>query len=133
MMGVAFGKPALPLAPLNEFRFTADVERIFKDISPKTIKLLFQLSEEACRQSHGTVLVITPEATAEAKRLASQGTPIHAVPLTADLVRSVTSIDGAVLIDTECICHAIGVILDGDAVEFGDPARGARYNSSLRY
>lgn len=133
LMRVSYGKPALPLPPLNEQRFKADLERIFKGISQGAIKNLFELSEEACRQRHGTVLVITPEAASESKRLASQATGLVPVSLTADLLKSVTAIDGAVMLDISGICHAIGVILDGEAVEFGNPARGARFNSSLRY
>jgi len=133
LMRVDFGKPALPLPPLNQQRFTDDLERIFKGISQSAIKNLFELSEEACRQRHGTVLVMTPEAASESKRLASQATGLVPVSLTPKLLKSVTAIDGAVMLDTNGICHAIGVILDGEAVEFGNPARGARYNSSLRY
>lgn len=133
LMRVTFGKPTLPLPPLNRQRFATDLERIFKDITASAIKNLFELSEEACRQRHGTVLVVTPEAAAESKRLASQATGLMPVPLTPELLRSVTAIDGAVMLDTSGVCHAIGVILDGEAVEFGNPARGARFNSSLRY
>jgi hypothetical protein len=31
------------------------------------------------------------------------------------------------------MCHGFGTILDGMATESGDPSRGARYNSALRY
>jgi len=48
-------------------------------------------------------------------------------------MRLITAIDGAVLIDPGNRCHAIGAILDGLASEAGDPSRGARYNSALRY
>jgi hypothetical protein len=133
LMRVSFGKPALPLPPLSQYRFAADLERIFKNISASAIKKLFDLSEEACRQRHGTVLVITPEAAVEAKRLASQATGLVPVELTPELLHSVTAIDGAVMLDTNGVCHAIGVILDGIAVDFGNPARGARFNSSVRY
>ena len=44
-----------------------------------------------------------------------------------------TRIDGAVLLDHEGLCHAVGVILDGKATDRGSPARGARFNSALRY
>ena len=37
------------------------------------------------------------------------------------------------MIDTSGICHAIGVILDGEAVDVGNPSAGHRYNSSVRY
>jgi hypothetical protein len=133
LMRVSYGKPALPLPPLSQQRFTSDLERIFKGISPKAIKNLFQLSEEACKQHHGTVLVFTPEAASESKRLAKQATGLMPVVLTPELLKSVTAIDGAVMLDINGVCHAIGVILDGEAVEFGNPARGARFNSSLRY
>ncbi|HEV2246171.1 MAG TPA: diadenylate cyclase [Terriglobia bacterium] len=133
LMRVAYGNPALPLPPLNEASFIEDAERLFKGVSKDSMKKLFKLSEVACQQRHGTVLVITPEAAAEAKRLASQATGIVPVQVTAELLGSVTAIDGAVMIDTDGICHAIGVILDGEAVDVGNPARGARYNSSLRY
>jgi hypothetical protein len=36
-------------------------------------------------------------------------------------------------LDLEGKCHSIGVILDGLASERGDAARGARYNSAIRY
>jgi DisA bacterial checkpoint controller nucleotide-binding len=45
----------------------------------------------------------------------------------------VTGIDGAVLVDPSGFCHGIGVILDGTATSVGDRARGARYNSALKY
>jgi hypothetical protein len=133
LMRVTFGTPTLPLPSLNKHMFAADLERIFKGISANAVNNLFELSEEACRQRHGTVLVVTPEAAAESKRLASQATGLVPVSLTPELVKSVTAIDGAVMLDTSGVCHAIGVILDGEAVEFGNPARGARFNSSLRY
>ena len=41
--------------------------------------------------------------------------------------------DGAVLVDVAGKCHAIGVILDGLASDRCTPARGARYNSAIRY
>jgi hypothetical protein len=133
LMRVTFGRPAVPLPPLNDYSFTEDAERIFKPTKPEKIKKLFALAEAACQQRHGTVLVITPEAADEAKRLASQSTGIVPVTATPELLRSITAIDGAVLMDTEGTCHAIGVILDGEAVPVGNPGRGARYNSSLRY
>ncbi len=60
LMRVLYGKPALPLPPLNPFRFTADFERIFRDIPSSATQNLFALSDEACNQRHGTVLIITP-------------------------------------------------------------------------
>jgi hypothetical protein len=46
---------------------------------------------------------------------------------------ALTDIDGAVRLDVQGICHAIGVILDGRVSEqgtlVGNRGRGARYNS----
>ena len=43
-------------------------------------------------------------------------------------------VDGAVILGPDGRCHAFGVILDGDAsAGQGDPARGSRYNSAVRY
>jgi hypothetical protein len=44
-----------------------------------------------------------------------------------------TAIDGAILLEPDGTAVAIGVILDGTAAEAGDPSRGARFNSALRY
>jgi DNA integrity scanning protein DisA with diadenylate cyclase activity len=55
------------------------------------------------------------------------------VRIDRDTLLSISSIDGAVLIGPDTTCYAIGAILDGRAHGTGDPARGARYNSALRY
>ena len=54
-------------------------------------------------------------------------------PLTPAELLPLTNIDGAVLLDPSGTCHAVGVIPDGVAKGRGDPARGARYNSAVRY
>jgi DNA integrity scanning protein DisA with diadenylate cyclase activity len=64
---------------------------------------------------------------------AKQATVVEPFALTRHLIDLVTRIDGAVLIDLEGTCHAVGVILDGQASDICDPARGARYNSGVRY
>lgn len=51
----------------------------------------------------------------------------------ADDIARFARIDGATLVDVDGRCHAVGVILDGEATGAGDPARGSRFNSSLRY
>ena len=53
--------------------------------------------------------------------------------LDVSLIRSITSIDGATLLDDSGVCHSIGVILDGTASDKGTSERGARYNSAIRY
>jgi hypothetical protein len=65
--------------------------------------------------------------------LSNQGTVIAPVPLSKELLEHATAIDGTILADPQGVCHAIGVILDGQAVDESTPSRGARYNSALRY
>lgn len=133
LMEVRYGLPRMPLPALSEARFYSTCEILFSEANRQAIKVLYDLALEACRQRHGTVLIITPAAKEETIRLAGQVTALAPVKATGDLLKSVTTIDGAVMIDLDGVCHAIGAILDGDATPYGDPGRGARYNSSLRY
>lgn len=79
------------------------------------------------------MLVITEAAAAEAARLAQQATPVTPFLLDTDILQNLTPIDGAIILDPQGFCHAIGAILDGKATASGDPSRGARYNSAIRY
>ncbi len=88
---------------------------------------------EASNQKHGTIIIISKNAMSETNRLKSQSFRVEPTEITPVVVKEITSIDGAVLIDTECNCYGIGVILDGMATNSGDTSRGARYNSAIRY
>ena len=128
-----YGLPGLPRTRLNRARFRRDLRRTFDLHDPAKVERLWEVVLEASRQAHGTMLVITTEALAEADRLKLQCTLIEPVRLTPLITRLVTSIDGAVLLDPESYCYSIGVILDGRASGRGDGTRGARYNSAVRY
>lgn len=133
LMRVEYGTPGLPNPPLGRAAFSAALARVFPEITPEVDKRLWRIVETAMTQPHGTMIVISGGAPDEAERLKSQCTRIEPVVLGDDMVRRVTSIDGAVLLDAEGRCHAVGVILDGRATLQGRPARGARYNSAQRY
>ncbi|WP_375415770.1 diadenylate cyclase [uncultured Hymenobacter sp.] len=128
-----YGLPGLPRTRLNKARFRRDLRRTFELHDPAKVERLWEVVLEASRQAHGTMLVITTEALAEADRLKLQCTLIEPVRLTSLITRLVTSIDGAVLLDPESYCYSIGVILDGRASGRGNATRGARYNSAVRY
>ena len=51
----------------------------------------------------------------------------------AEVLLSLTAIDGALIADTTGRCFAIGAILDGEALSKGNTARGARYNSAITF
>jgi hypothetical protein len=133
LMGVRFSQPYLPKLVGYESKLRQDLPRIFAGISGDATELLVSLVRQAERERHGTLVVISAEAAAESARLKNQATPIEPCVLTTELLEHLTGIDGAVLVGTDGFCHAIGVILDGQATEKGDPGRGARFNSAIRY
>jgi DNA integrity scanning protein DisA with diadenylate cyclase activity len=92
------------------------------------------LLKEIASLDHGTIVIVSSEAQEEAQRLRKQGTQIEPRVLNQGEFQSVSSIDGALLFDPNGRCHAIGVVLDGMAKEnLGDPSRGSRYNSMIKY
>jgi len=123
------------LAPrvVDQHRFQSDLERILPQNNAADIQLLYRLTMAATEQGHGALIIIHPKAADEASRLANQSTLIEPRVLSPEDMPSLTSIDGAVLLDPMGTCFAIGVILDGQAVPEGDPSRGARFNSCIRY
>lgn len=133
LITVHYGVPALPKTQFDEQAFRSNVTRIFEGISDSATDRLLSLVKEAEQESHGTMLLISTAAAEEAQRLAPQGTPITPCLLTSKLLKHLTPIDGAILLDPEGTCHAIGTILDGKATPKGDPGRGARFNSAVRY
>ena len=133
LMSVRFGEPSLPVPSFYEHTLRADLPRVFRGISNRAIQRIVELVNAADVAGHGVLLVVSDDAPGEAKRLAAEGTPIVPTRLTPSLLQALSRIDGAVLIDRQAKCHAIGVILDGIAMNAGNPARGARYNSALRY
>ncbi|MGE3853082.1 MAG: hypothetical protein AB7K09_15165 [Planctomycetota bacterium] len=133
LMRVQDGVPTLPRAPVSRASFEFAVERVFGKENDADVDQLWEAMTAAREQRHGTLYVVSSGAVTEAQRLAGQCTAVEPVPLTRDLVKSITAIDGAVLVDPRGVCHAIGAILDGMAVTGGDSGRGSRYNSALRY
>ncbi len=133
MMVVSYGQPSLPKRPIDEEDFKARIRREFVDLDNKSLMNLWEVVHQAANQKHGTMIVVSDKADEECKRLATKSTPIKPIRLSPELMLPLSSIDGAILIEPDTTCHAIGVILDGMASDRGDPARGARYNSAIRY
>jgi len=133
LMRSSYGLPSLPRTRLNRSKFRKDLKRTFDLTDPLKVERLWDVVLEASRQKHGTLVVVTTEALAEADRLKLQCTLIEPVPLTPLITRLITAIDGAILVDPESYCYSIGVILDGKASGNGTSTRGARYNSAIRY
>ena len=133
MLVVEYGAPSLPKPKINEEVFNDLLQRTFDEATPDDLAKIWDITNEAIKQKHGALLVILSDAEGESERLKNQSTKIKPTKLDKSLVRNVTSIDGAVLLDVTGTCYSIGVILDGIATAKGNPERGSRYNSAIRY
>jgi len=128
-----YGAPTLPQEPFDKSAFLANYARLFPKSSSEDSLHLWRLLHEQLLLNHGSMIVVAEDAASEAQRLSKQGTKILPVTLSETLLRSVSGIDGTILLDPQGVCHAIGVILDGEANEECTPSRGSRYNSGVRY
>jgi len=87
----------------------------------------------------GTIIIITDRAEDEVSRLCKKGRGMRINGTSIiekkmfESVKTLFDIDGAVFLDKEGSCYGIGIILDGEAIVGGTPARGARYNSTKTY
>ena len=110
-----------------------------KFISESNYEHLNIILHEIRQLNHGMLLIISDEAETEVDRLWKFGRGYSIKPIDLktsggrNLLSSITSIDGAIFIDTNLICYGLGMILDGIAVKTGLSARGARYNSAKCY
>jgi hypothetical protein len=130
LMEVVRGVPGYPRAPFDPVAFEKQVAARFEDANAK---LLADLVEGLTKTGHGTTVVISETAASEAERFSAECIRIDPLLMDDKLIKQLTAIDGAILLDPKCVCHAIGVILDGRATDKGDPGRGSRYNSAVRY
>lgn len=124
----------------NEFSYdvASNLKKYLPSCNGQQLNNMETIVKEASKQKHGTMLLFTREAEDEAKRLCNcnRGIWIRKKQLISDIgiIKKITSIDGALIIDLDCNCYAIGTILDGIACEHtGTSERGARYNSACTY
>lgn len=93
--------------------------------------------QSAREQSHGTMLVILSDndAQIEVKRLSKGrfGMPDGKPEVRTGIIKNLSAIDGSIFLDTNGKVHGIGMILDGDNKAMGNIARGARFNSAIKY
>jgi hypothetical protein len=133
LMCVSYGEPGLARRQITEEEFTERARREFRNLADPEVAVLWRLVSQTARQEHGTMIVISDNARTESARLANQATPLEPVRLSPELVLPLSAVDGAIIVSPDATCHAVGVILDGIASDRGDSARGARYNSAIRY
>lgn len=128
-----YGVAKLPQEYFDQQSFIANYIRLFPLSSVEDSLYLWDLLQVQIKQESGSMIVVAEDAAIEAKRLSKQGTSIVPTRITETLLQSISSIDGTILLDPYGICHAFGVILDGEVNEECTPSRGSRYNSGVRY
>ena len=133
LMRVVSNTPRLPQGQVAADNFGRIIRIVFPKLNVDSTGYLWDLAQKASTQPTGTILVISTGAAQEAQRLTRQCFRVVPRIMTPSVLKLVTNIDGAVLIEPSGMCHAIGAILDGLATDKGDSSRGARYNSALRY
>lgn len=129
----------------EKYAYLNDINQL-NGFDQKKREMIEKLVEILRKQKHGTVAIVFAEginAGEEADRLCKKkrGTRIgESICYDAEKgcwdeeqILAVSGIDGALFIDYHGKCLAIGLIVDGKAVETGNVGRGARYNSIVNY
>jgi hypothetical protein len=132
-MHVRSGQASLPMPSRQTDAVRAAFASTFVSGDVVDLERAVKLVEAAIAQRHGTLLVFSSDAAAETRRLGGQAHPIAPTELTPALLAGLTAVDGAVLLAPDGTAHGFGAVLDGLAVPGGDPGRGSRFNSALRY
>lgn len=115
------------------------LRQLMPDLSEEQLFRIEEVLRGAARQRHGTIILIGSRDTAalETERLcdvrSAMGISATNLADNIHLIPRLTAIDGALIMDTDCMCSCIGAILDGDLVSRGSPARGSRFNSTVNY
>lgn len=93
----------------------------------------------SCKQSHGTMIVILSDKDAKSEterftrgKFGMKNTREFSEESKLD-INAFNAIDGSIIMDQKGKIYAIGVILDGPIDTGGNMARGARYNSAVKY
>lgn len=115
------------------------ISELFDDEFVNPFKII-DIIELASNQTQGTTVLFLKNALKEVQRLSRTSIPIEPIDLLnyvnkdSKFIQCITSIDGAIICDTDGMCYALGVILDGiTGSDEEDISRGARHNSVHRY
>jgi hypothetical protein len=106
---------------------------------PTVLRTVESLLDEKHMKAYeqGALLIITDQAVTEVERLCERkrGLQTKRINLASKFSKAnaLCTIDGSLFLDKSGDCHGIGIILDGEAIVDGTPARGSRYNSTKTY
>ena len=108
------------------------------DLDPETgttvLKIIAALVHQAEDQKHGATLVLdlNPSPVIISGQCFDRPLDLRE-PAILDLAKSLIRLDGALHIGADMHLHGFACLLDGHAVQGEDRARGARFNSALRF
>lgn len=132
--------------PNKERNQTTVAQKIHDELSDTNAEMVLQdeVIEKLDRafgiQEHGALMIICDDAKNLSENLCNKynrGVQIMDLDIKEQgnetYLEGMLSVDGAVLMTTDGICHGFGVILDGEAKVIGRDDRGARYNSAVNY
>ena len=119
------------LVHLEEALLEADLDA---EAGHALFKIITTLVHEAEDQKHGATLVLdlNPAPVTMAGQCFDRPLDLG-VPAILDLARSLLRVDGALHIGADVHLHGFACLLDGRAITGENRARGARYNSALRF
>ena len=130
LLRVAYGHAELPKPSIGFGKFKDTAERT---VGQADVDYIWRVVQEAKAVGHGMTLVVSRDPETEVGRLGGEAVPLSPGRLNVSDVVGFGGVDGAVMLGADGQCHAFGVILDGTAEGRGDPARGSRFNSAIRY
>ena len=130
LIRVANEHASLPLPILDKDLFADVAERT---VGATDVERIWRVIGCALAAGRGMTIVVSRDPKSELERLTPEALAIQPEFLGPDTIAQLGGIDGATLLGPDARCHAFGVILDGIADGSGDPSRGARFNSALRY
>lgn len=137
-----------PLASLNNAGYTnntfkaklVEVEDILLDyplddeVRTRLFKIVEHLVHNSQDQGFGACLIIDLEVSPSAISGQALMPPIHLdEKANKDLACALAKVDGALHLRADLKLHAFACLLDGGRIERENAARGARYNSALRF
>jgi len=119
------------LVHLEEALLESDLDA---EIGNTVFKVVASLVHQAEDRKHGATLVLDLNATPLAISGQYFDRPLDLrKPEILDLAKSLLRLDGALHIDANLHLHGFACLLDGRAIGSENRARGARYNSALRF
>lgn len=119
------------LVQLEELLLESSIEPSDRD---QLFKIVLSIVERASQQRHGATVVI--DLDNKPIKIAGQqlAEPIDLRDeVMLDLAKSLSKVDGALHIGSDLHLHGFACLLDGRAIVHENRARGARFNSALRF